>query len=69
MLGIVLGKKEGIYSIGTKYGVLDTKYSRKQFEMYPSRFLVQEDVPQNTISDTQYFHFHGFRKVFNIQAN
>ena len=48
MLGVVLSKEDELYSIGTKYGVLDTKYSRNQFDICPSKFI-EKDVPHNSI--------------------
>ena len=50
MLGVVLSKENDLYSIGTKYGVLDTNYTKNQFDICPSKFLEQEGVPQNRIS-------------------
>lgn len=59
MIGIVLEANNGMYTVGTKCGVLKQKYSRNQLFPTESNFLNILEVPKEIVS---------LRKAANLES-
>ena len=51
-MGVIMGKNEDLYAIGTDQGRLDSRYTRNQFDVCPTKLQKIDSVPDSVISQT-----------------
>ena len=52
LMGVIMDKNEDLYAIGTDQGRLESRYTRNQFDVCPTKLQKIDSVPDSVISQT-----------------
>ena len=52
MIGVIADNQDGMYTISTKQGTLDTPFARNQFDLCAYKIVRLEELPSSMISYT-----------------
>ena len=56
LMGVIMDKNEDLYAIGTDQGRLESRYTRNQYDVCPTKLQKIDSVPDSVISQTTAMH-------------